>query len=1081
MQPKDQQDRLTAAIPSAHNIIVEAGAGTGKTTLLTDRLCYLILGKDIPIDKIIALTFTEKAAAEIKIRLLAKMQRIISDLDKTENREAAADILLNTFGKTKEDLQKAVQSSFELAERAQISTIHSFCLQILRKYPLEAGLAPQCQADDGVFVQSIFDKKWDAFLEGQLTFDSPSQEVWKELLLHFTLDELKDFAFTLLTPALNNYHPFANLEEIQQYCLECADEAEKLYNLYAPTDPAKKRDIELSLEQAVLRLRQNASLLGTHIKEPAPEDIKEPSSCPKNWPKEDFVKAKDLVAFANDITPQKQLLIMKAFNILSGLKQEVREEIRKENIISYDELIYKTKELLKNVPAVREELKKEYQSILIDEFQDTDPAQGEILLFLAEAKGGCAPSWDKVILEQGKLFVVGDPKQSIYRFRGADITAYEKFTDQMALQGAKKCFLKTNFRSLPNIINFANAFGDKAIEEQKGIQPKYIPIEAGRTESGPKILITAVQSAQEKTPIDLYRQNQAQQIAAWVKDNAYKTKLANGKVMTFKDIAILLRTGTSLDIYTDALKRFDIKFTVEETKNFYTAQEVLDLINILKLLNDPKDKTALLGVLRSPFALLTDGEILTLSKNNQFNIFAAPTNPRAAQIYKMLKELYYKAGRLCVEDLINEIIYNTDFLMLQTLAAQKEQTIANIFKFISVVRKMHAQGALNLGQFLFYAQKYSKDQNKEGESPLAEESLDTLSIMTMHKAKGLEFPVVILTDISGKTVERTDRKPLYITNWYNGACGIRLGSLPDGNFALLEQANKAHAKAEELRILYVALTRAKEHLLLTGDLKDEPSSLAGALQSAGCYPSAELKPQELEGRQDITTLSYVPCHAAEVLTAAQSLAAAADENVLDLKDWREAWKKREQLYKEIIKEKAVLTPSNLDDTEQQEQLFYPQDGAAKITGKLCHKMLYDMFTGHTTNAQKTALSIGEDPSKIAAQIKEAQEIISNFKKSAAFKELQTMEILAAELPFTLRGKDGTIINGIMDAVFKTKDGGVFIADYKSDNIKEEDLTERTALYKQQLLFYKDAAKEIFKQDKAQAAVIYLRPAVSEKV
>jgi ATP-dependent exoDNAse (exonuclease V) beta subunit len=144
-------------------------------------------------------------------------------------------------------------------------------------------------------------------------------------------------------------------------------------------------------------------------------------------------------------------------------------------------------------------------------------------------------------------------------------------------------------------------------------------------------------------------------------------------------------------------------------------------------------------------------------------------------------------------------------------------------------------------------------------------------------------------------------------------------------------------------------------------------------------------------------------------------------------------------------------------------------------------MLYDMFTGQNTDAQKTALSIGEDPAKISTQIKEAQDIIANFQKSAAFKELQQMEFLAAELPFTLRGKDGTVINGIMDAVFKTKDGGIFIADYKSDNIKEEDLAEKTEFYKQQLLFYKDAAKEIFKQDKAEAAVIYLRPAVSEKV
>lgn len=1078
MEPKDQKDRLTAAIPADYNVIVEAGAGTGKTTLLINRLCYLILGNDIAIDQIIALTFTEKAAAEIKIRLLAKMQKIIKEIDNPKTEDEAALTLLNHFKKQKEDLRKSVQTSFELAERAQISTIHSFCLQILRKYPLEAALAPKCQADDGAFTQSIFDKKWSAFLEKQLTFESPAQDIWRQLLAVFSLEELKNFAFTLLNPALENYHPFANTEEVKNYCLSCANEAQALSQSYLA---AKKRDVETSLEQACAYLTKSAELAGTNNEEVWP-DIKMPSStAPKNWPKEDYARAKELINFANSFMPHKQLLINKAFNLLSGLRQDIKEEIRKENIVSYDELIYKTKELLKHNKAVREELKKEYKSILIDEFQDTDPAQGEMLLFLSESQNSFAQNWDKVILQQGKLFVVGDPKQSIYRFRGADINAYEKFTDLMQNQGAQKCFLKTNFRSLPNIISFANAFGQKAVTEQKGVQPKYIEIEAGRQSAGSKVLISAVKSNEPKTPIDLYRQNQAQFIAAWIKDNVGKTKLADGSLMRLKDIAILVRSTSALDIYTDALKRFDLKFTVEETRNFYTAQEVLDIINILKLLSDPLDKTALLGVLRSPFALLPDAEILKLSQKNQLNIFAEVEDmPRVKQIYKQLKDLHFKAGRLPVEELISEIVYNTDFLMLQTLAAQKEQTIANIFKFVSVVRKMHAQGALNLGQFLFYAQKYSKEQNKEGESPLAEESLDTLSIMTMHKSKGLEFPVVVLADLSRKEVDRTDKKPLYINNWYNGACGIRLGSLPDGNFSLLEQQNKAHAKAEEMRILYVALTRAKEYLMIVGDLKNEEASLAGALQGAGCYPDAEAQPLKLEGREDISSLTYVPCLAAEKLSATNFGQAELEAVPLNLQHWREAWQKRSAAYEQIMSEQSVLTPS-AEPQEDDNATIFRGNGDAAITGKICHKMLYDILTFGKTDARKAVAAVGEDIELCENPLKEAQNIIDNFIASPIFKELKSLKFLAAELPFTMLSKEGRTVNGIMDAVFEGKDGEIFIADYKSDNIKEQDIAAKTAFYSAQTDFYKAAAREIFKTNKVSAAVVFLRPARAQKV
>lgn len=1069
MQPKDYQARLNAALPDDKNIIVEAGAGTGKTTLLIDRLCYLILGKDIPIDKIVALTFTDKAAAEIKIRLLLKMQKILAELETPTTEDETTLNLLNAFGKNKEDLLKAIQASFELAERAMVSTIHSFCLQILRRFPLEAGLAPKCEVDDGTAADNIFDKEWSAFLERELTFNSTNARMWEELLTHIKLEDIKDFTKTLLKPSIKNYHPLKYATRLKEICLARCARATEL----ALQPMGRNRSMAPALAAAVDILKESAAFFTDAKHDKSRFNIEKLPTQPAEWELESYTEAIDIIRFAQAVNIDNQILITKAFNLAAPFAAEFKEKLGRENIISYDGLIQRTKDLLKGNAAVRRELKQEYKSILIDEFQDTDPAQGEILLFLAEDETSHAKTWQEVTLAQGKLFVVGDPKQSIYRFRGADITAYEKFTDLMMRQGAQKCFLQTNFRSSKNIIAFANAFGNKSITEQKGIQPKYIEINNGKDFPAPKVQIAAVEADTGK--IDDLRHNQAQFIAQWIKDNAFKTKLSNGKVMTYKDIAILLRTTTKMDIYTEALKRFDIKYTVEETRNFYTAQEVMDIINILKVINDPKDKTALLGVLRSPLCLCEDRDILELSKRKALNIFAENTEgiKGIGEAYKMLKNLHYKAGRIALSELINEIVWNTGFTEFETLSSQKEQTIANIFKFVAIVRQLHGYGALSLGQFLYYAQKYAEEQNKEGESPLAEESLDTVTLMTMHKAKGLEFPAVIITDISKKEKVTKAKRPEFIEDWSSGAQGLRLGAVTDGAFALLEESARKHSAAEELRILYVALTRAKEHLLLAGDLKVEETTISAALQNAGCYPNTGLKPCTILSGDAEAEVKYLQYCEPELFTDKHYYNEAEENTRLNIPAWLEAWHTREQEYKAALKEAKPITPSQ-QNYEQAEHAENQKDSAA-ITGTLCHKMITDIFTCSAKTPSEQASIMGIDPDIYAVELNEAIKITADFEKSPAMAELKKMQFMAAELPFTIQ-KNGQVISGIMDAVFRTEEGKICIIDYKSDNIDISAAPQRALLYKPQLDFYEQAAEQIFKTGQIRTAVIFLRVA-----
>ncbi|MDR1684448.1 MAG: UvrD-helicase domain-containing protein [Elusimicrobiota bacterium] len=1055
-KPKDQAQRDKAAIPGGYNVIVEAGAGTGKTTLLTDRLCYLILGQNTPIDKIIALTFTEKAAAEIKVKLLIKMQQIRAELGKENSEHQTTLTLLNRFKKSKEQLLAGVKESFELAERAQISTIHSFCYRLLRRYPLEAGLSPQSVIDEGAAMQTLFDKAWAAFLEGQLIYGAAAENQWRQALRQITLEEIKDYAQTLLNPALENYHPFTNFAAVKERCETYAAQAAELAARH-PVLRGKTRDLETYLAKAAGILKECALYYQNPSPEITTETIDKIPDQPKNWPDEDYGRAEEILDFAQSMTPQNQRLILLVFNLIKPFLADVKGKLEKENIISYDEVIEKTRTLLKNNKAARRELKKEYKSILIDEFQDTDPAQGEILLFLAEEETGAAQNWREIKLAQGKLFTVGDPKQSIYRFRGADIEAYQQFTDLMFKQGAQKCFLQTNFRSSANIIAFANAFGQASIKEQSGVQSAYVPIENGKDFGQNKVLIAAFES--DEAGAEDYRRNQAQFIAVWIKENAYKTKLKDGRPMRYKDIAILLRSRTGSDIYQEALARFDIKYTTEDSGNFYKAQEVSDFINLLAAVNDPRDKTALLAVLRSPFGMMEDGEILALSRAGKLDIYAeVEDNPKAKRVFGIIKDLYFKAGRVSLDELLKEIIYNTCFTELQTLAAQSEQALANIYKFISVTRASFAGGVLSLGQFLDFAQKYSKEQKKEGQTPLAEESADTLTITTMHKAKGLEYPVVILADLSRKSEKGRDKQPKYLYNWRENVKGVRLKNMPDAPYALLRENIKNHQTAEELRVLYVALTRAKEQLILAGNLKEEKHTITAALNAGACWPNAQTKPQQLGPAQAL----YLKCAPPETFENKTFFTAGVQEHSFDIAAWRAAWQQRANEYEEINKTPGALAPSAAARGAQPAQA--PGESRAAAAGAAAHKMLYNIFNDI------------QNPPAPDEESKEAQTIIEHFVKTDLFKELKQMRLLAAEMPFTFKDKTGRIISGVIDAVFETKEGNVFIADYKSDKIEKENIKERSLMYKTQLEYYKAAAQIILPGAQITTALIYLRPA-----
>lgn len=1108
---QDIKDRLSAILPSNKNIIVEAGAGTGKTTLLINRLCYQILDRGLKVDEIIALTFTEKAAAEIKIRLLEEMQKILSDLsfceeefnacflykpegnpckeslpEKKFKSKITKDIIKRSFLKTekkelsenketlekqeeilskiKEDLIKKIEETFELIEHSQICTIHSFAFHILKLYPLEAGLAPQVEVDTGFIREYVFNKNWSAFLEEELTLNNPRRNLWEELLTELTLEDLKKFAFSLNDPHFEYYSVGNTPDEIKEYILNKIAIAEHLVNANFPEGKKKKRGIENCLEEAVSRLKTfltNISSLNREeiLKSPILEPIifKKPSKYPEGWESEEEIEfAVSFIDLANAMIPQKLYLLDQAYKLFMPFIKDFKNDLKKQNIINYDKMILLARDLVQKNLAVRKELKKRYKSLMIDEFQDTDIVQGELLLFLAEEQNSCAKNWQDIILEQGKLFVVGDPKQSIYRFRGADVSAYHKFLEFMQNQQACPCYLTTNFRSHERIINFVNQWGQSAIKEKHLIQAPYIPLKPFKNILGEKPEFLQITSREgDDVSSKTIRKNEANIVANWIKDNVGKTKLADGKVLSYKDITILYSTSNSASIYTDALKRYDIPYNLEVGGNFYKAQEVLDILNILKVIYDPQDKLALIGVLRSPLCAMKDEEIISLWQQKALNIFAQDFEASKAvkNLYNLLKKLHLKAGHITLKELIEEIFYKTDFLIFETLAAAGEQALANLLKFERFVLENASKG-FTLAQLLFYIETYGKKDKEDSQITLAEENFDVVNLMTIHKSKGLEAPVVILVDTCKKEKTNQEEKN-FLVDTLNSKIGLSLGSLKNLNYLILQERESLHDKAEKERLLYVALTRAKQKLLICVSEKKTQGIIEKSLRNSGCYPAADNLENDL-----FKTISFPFADPQSFLFKQNK--DITKQHTLDWSFALPLWQKRKAEY-ENYKQEEIVAPSHLQGNKSSAQ-------KALDIGSAVHRTLHIYFQ---TGVFDLPLALRQlDLQADDEVLNTCRKIINTFAKGDILKELKTMEFLGSEIPFTMT-ENGFMVNGIIDALFRKPGGQLFIVDFKTDKIDNKDLKQYSLKYEQQLTLYKRAVQKMFRNQEVISALAYL--------
>lgn len=1053
------------------NIVVEAGAGTGKTTLLIERLCLAVLAQGTPVEKLVALTFTDKAAAGIKTRLVAKLQSLVRAV-KEKTKDDSLKRLRETFGVKDAELISRAENALARMDRASVGTIHGFCAEILKAYPLEAGLAPNAQIDSGQRAARLFDARWSAFLDEQLGPAAPHAAAWKKVLKEISLPDLKKFAQELCSGKIESYDYYAHRDMLAGICLERAHRAEELAEPYV--QPGKKlRNAEQSLQLSAASLGRTAAFLKGAPVPPAPEqEIPSfPKNCYKDWDENLFEEARSIVSFAAKTTPEKQQLFLDAYRLVKDVTDTIRAEYAREGILSFDDLIVKTRDLLQNNLQVRRLLKEKFDVLFIDEFQDTDPVQGELLLFLAEEKISSAARWQDVRLEPGKLFVVGDPKQSIYRFRGADITAYELFIRLILKQGGVKHFLQKNFRSAPEIIETANAVCSRAMIEQTAFQPAYVPIftqNASRPGATSWLFITAQEG--EKASADDFRANQAERLADWIKQNVGKLTLSDGRKLAYRDIALLTRAATTAGPFTDALRRRGIAFNVEKDKNFYRKQEINDFLNFLRAASDPQDRTALAGVLRSPLGAMTDEEIYQLARRGELNLFAKTSDEKAARCYTLLKDFGARAGRRVLKDLLEDVLEDT--FLPEACAASYEggQTLANLRRLVAMGQD-YAEGGGTLAQFLGEIQTLLEEHPDQLSAPAPNDTLDAVSVMTVHKSKGLEFPVVLLADLSKKDTASSSKPPTHIFSWQYNMHGLRVGNLCDVNLAFLEEEQKKHDKCEEVRVLYVALTRAKDRLILSADARTGADKASAPFLAAGLFPDGEAKPAVLQDGELKVPAFYAAYQNPDTFRYQHAAAGPSAETAREAAAWREAYARRKARYEELLARGQKRAPSELEQTP--DMLTDAQRAGAEL-GTVCHRAL-ERLLGRRETDVKQAVRAAAEAAGASQRAAEAETLVEAFVQSPLFAELAACKTLACEMPFSFLTDKGTVESGVMDAVLERADGSIWVADYKTDNIKPG--REAAALdekYRAQLSVYEQAAKRLFPDKKVRCSAVFVR-------
>lgn len=1032
-----EQDEAIRTIDK--NIAVNAGAGTGKTKVLTERYLHILeygeLEKGREIESIVAITFTKKATQEMKERI----------------RESI---------KEKFDIDDKWRKFYIDLEKANISTIHSFCGNLLKENPIEAMIDPLFEVLDEVEGQNILFKIIIDILENNNKYNS---DLYKILFL-LEQDDFDYFGLNLQNLYKKIRSNGQTVEDIKKMTLE------KIENIDIPKDIDSRieDDFHFLMDETKSNSKYNKLKSELIWELFLKRDFSEYNRIDILTEFQDYIgankKNEDIVnRLIENISIalfEKEKEFLWAYREILDILIEIDREYKRykdiNRVLDFNDLEYMTYLLLKNNIKIREKYQEKYKYLMIDEFQDTNKLQKEIFYLLA--------SKDKK-LDRRNLFIVGDPKQSIYGFRGADVNIFSDVIEDIKdIEGNSPINMVKNFRSVDIIVDFVNNIFNPIIENYISLDHHH------KIEDIKNIEIIENESLEIPTGESESKYNKIYE--ANIIANRIKELVAEGKYK-YGDFSILFRAGTNDIIYEEALRANNIPFYNSGGENLYHRQEIIDIINLLKSISSSYDIVSTIGFLRSPMVGLNDESIYFILKHmkdiEEFNILNSMRkinlkdnieNRILEKGIKLLKKYKYEKDIYNLDIFLEKIIKELNYIDILLLYEDGEQRVNNIYKFLEIVKDYLNQDNSTLENFIDYINNIDNLGIFESQRSIKSENADLVKIMTIHKSKGLQFPVVILPEMSRVKVSEVDNL-IYNRNIGIGFKYEKKASL----YGEIKDKNNKENEEELKRILYVAMTRAEELLIIGNQGSDR--GFKKLLEDIGNYNNIKYLNEDIilkENKNIFKKLEKIDIENIKSDIEIPNLIEFDNYNgryfnSINISQFIEFKKCKRKFFIEYYKP----LPDNINKILNHSDNKYVIE--PKVRGNIVHKFIekYDKENEIESLLKEITKYYGYEYNDIIKN-----ELLIFVKNYLQFSKIEYDKIYSEER-FYIKIED-RYINGIIDRIY-IKNNQAYIYDFKTNLVGDQ--KELAEFYSPQLRMYADAFEKIYNIPVVYAGIVFL--------
>lgn len=1086
-KPNDEQMAAILAIDC--NVSVSAGAGSGKTKVLVERFLH-ILEQDLPdyratgklqldAGNILAITFTRKAAGEMKERVRKSIEQRLS-----KGKE------VNGFW----------HKQLESLNRAQISTIHGLCSRILRENPVEACLDPAFVVAEEFDSVEFLENCLDRYL--RLKLQQQNAAISKLVVVY----GISGFIRLLgdIVPSIDDITAEIDLQKPYRDSISAEPEFKDRICQIIRDMILNRKDLASKTSKTGKALELMAEML-----EEICQAIKQ---SPADFTKLDEARSgmqargglKDYFDEINTLrTSLENIAVDKAAlellpcwqEFLTSFSSFVREQKQELDMLNYDDLENYTVELLRSRAEVRRKYQERYHYIMVDEFQDTNDRQRQLIYLL------CGDDAEK--LEGQKLFVVGDPKQSIYRFRGADVSVFARVRREIEASGGKNLLLNTNYRTVDKILLAVNSAFRLLMGVDKDKDVYYEKLANYKTGvEVPQMLLVEYDKECGKSKFQVEAEAVAMAIEAYHEGRDYEGKQLLAPKVPYGKMAILLRAMTHSEDLAVALQARGIPYEIVDGKGFYECQEVLDMLNLLTALANRFNSLELAGVLRSPYFGLNDETLTKLFLQKAACLWDALQGANAddfpaeqwvlvTRAAKILHALREQASLFAMPELwqgVWEQLAVDAVLSLQEHGANK---LANVKKLRQLALEYSLQRNATLADWLDYVKRLRAAEARETTANL--DAADAVQIMTIHKSKGLEFGTVFLPYLNSNTQADTSEIK------YLSCVGLGIKAPnPEGilqNTNILQKVKEEDKKLdleERKRQLYVAMTRAEDRLIITGIAEgkrektlDELSWLKQLLQIYENDSVVEIKTiavkektgseldqlsiQELDNEQ----LAFISPLSSYDANSPRSFSPSSLQAYLLCP--------RQYFYKYVMglppvegepdvdasAEKPVIS-SLTASSNYNAQATLISSLSAKDLGSVIHRAL-ELYKGDLDAA--LAQAIKENAPLYEGD--EARKMLAGYLASDLYKRIPKKQL--REQAFTLYAENDIVLSGIIDCLAFNTDGSLLIVDYKTGRPPIDG--EPDVGYAYQLAIYEKVVRERWargQQPKLAAELHFLR-------